>query len=215
MMLSRETQDLARRLFAYEAVAGTTCEQAESVVVRLSEKLRRPLCALVGVADYRSLLSRALNLAMAEVPSLSRVQVTADGSLLGLGEVGPQTDQDNVGKGGVILIAQLLGLFLPYLGSALTLRLVQDVSPHREVTAGSGTPAPFENILQEVDQLNNVSERLELLADQHPIVEEALMSISGNIRNTATALEVLAVVRKKSSGTRKNAPKQPVKQYLM
>jgi hypothetical protein len=47
---------------------------------------------------------------------------------------------------------------------------------------------PYEAILYEVEQLHNVSTRLEGLADQHPPVSEALISIAGNVRNTATII---------------------------
>jgi hypothetical protein len=50
-------------------------------------------------------------------------------------------------------------------------------------------------ILHEVQQLQNVSDRLDSLADQHPQVSEALIGISGSIRNTATLLEVLVATR--------------------
>jgi hypothetical protein len=46
-------------------------------------------------------------------------------------------------------------------------------------------------ILHEVQQLYNVSDRLGSLAGQHPLVSEALITISGSVRNTATLLEVL------------------------
>jgi hypothetical protein len=199
MMPSPETQDLARRLLAHEVAAGNTSERTESAAFRVCEKLRPPISALAGVAGYRSLLSRALTLARAEAPSLGTVHVTADGSLEVLGELEPQVDKDQPGEDGVLLIAQLLGLFVDFIGAALTLRLVQDVSPHLRGTARPGTPIPVEAILQEVEQLNNVSERLESLADQHPFVEDALMSISGNIRHTAAVLEVLVLVKNKST----------------
>jgi hypothetical protein len=215
MILSPQTLDLARRLLACETVAGETPVPTEFAAVRVCEKLRPPLCALAGVAGYRSLLSRALTLAKAKAPNLSAMQVTTDGYLQGLGELEPQIDKDHAGEGGVILIAQLLGLFLAFIGEALTLRLVQDVSPHLKVTTKSDTPMPFGEILQEVGQLNNVSERLESLADEYPFVEEALMSISGNIRSTATVLEVLAMIRNKSIRLPKNAPKQPAEPYKM
>ena len=54
---------------------------------------------------------------------------------------------------------------------------------------------PFEAILHEVDQLHNVSTRLEGLAGQHPPVSEALITIAGNVRNTATVLAVLVATR--------------------
>jgi hypothetical protein len=55
---------------------------------------------------------------------------------------------------------------------------------------------PFEAILNEVDQLHNVSTRLEGLADQHQPVSEALMIIAGNVRNTATILAVLVATKR-------------------
>ena len=50
-------------------------------------------------------------------------------------------------------------------------------------------------ILHEVQQLYNVSDRLDTLAGKHPLVSEALVGISGSVRNTATLLEVLVVTR--------------------
>jgi hypothetical protein len=54
---------------------------------------------------------------------------------------------------------------------------------------------PFDDILLEVDQLHNVSTRLEVLATRHPPVSEALMTIAGSVRNTATVLSVLVLTR--------------------
>ncbi len=50
-------------------------------------------------------------------------------------------------------------------------------------------------ILYEVQQLYNVSDRLDSLAGEHPLVSQALISISGNVRNTATVLEVLVATK--------------------
>jgi hypothetical protein len=120
---------LARRLLTYEAAAGKNSEPTEAAAFRVFEKLRLPLCSFAGVAGFHSLLSRALALARAEVPSLSAVQVRADGSLKGLDELGLQKDKDMSEAGGAILIAQLLGLLLTFIGEGLTLRLLQDVWP--------------------------------------------------------------------------------------
>jgi hypothetical protein len=57
------------------------------------------------------------------------VQVTADGSLQGLGEPEQGINKDQAGQGGIILIAQLLGLLCVFIGPALTLRLVQNIWP--------------------------------------------------------------------------------------
>jgi hypothetical protein len=50
-------------------------------------------------------------------------------------------------------------------------------------------------ILHEIQQLYNVSDRLDSLAEDHPLVSEALMSIAGSVRNTATLLEVLVATK--------------------
>jgi hypothetical protein len=49
----------------------------------------------------------------------------------------------------------------------------------------------FEAILAEVDQLNFAGDRIERLAEHHPPVSEALVSIAGNVRAAATVLAVL------------------------
>ena len=56
-------------------------------------------------------------------------------------------------------------------------------------------PVPPSAILHEAQQLHDVNERLDTLADQHPLVSEALMTISGNVRHTATLLEVLVATK--------------------
>jgi hypothetical protein len=59
-------------------------------------------------------------------------------------------------------------------------------------------------ILHEVQQLYKGSDRLDSLAEQHPLVSEALITIAGNVRNTATVLEVL--VATKNASPRRTKP---------
>jgi hypothetical protein len=54
---------------------------------------------------------------------------------------------------------------------------------------------PSNLILREAQQLHNVSDRLDSLAGQHPLVSDALITISGSVRNTATLLEVLVATK--------------------
>ena len=54
---------------------------------------------------------------------------------------------------------------------------------------------PFEAILTEVENLHSVSTRLEGLAESHPPVSEALITIAGSVRNVATVLAVLVATR--------------------
>ena len=50
-------------------------------------------------------------------------------------------------------------------------------------------------ILREAQQLHDVSDRLDALAGQHSRFSEALIGISGSVRNTATLLEVLVATK--------------------
>ena len=54
---------------------------------------------------------------------------------------------------------------------------------------------PSNAILHEVQRLYNVSDRLDSLAELHPVVSAALITISGSVRNTATLLEVLIATK--------------------
>jgi hypothetical protein len=207
--------DWARHLLAYEAAPGTVSMQTEPATFLVYEKLRRQLRAPIGASGFQALASRALTLAKSEAPSLNAVQITAGGCLRGLGELEEQMNLDQCGEAGVILIAHLLELFLTFLGVATTRRLVQDVFPHLEAPEKSDTPRPFEGILQEVNNLRSVSDTLESLANEHPAVEDGLMTISGNIRNIATILDVFAVVRNASDALREAEPHQPSTKYLM
>src|ERR1039457_2501426 len=135
----KKWRDLARSLVASEAVANPTSLQTEPASVRVYEKLRRQLGAPVGADGFQSLASRALALARSESPRLRAVQVMANGGLRGLGEVESQTNSDEDGEAGIILIAQLLGLFLALLGEATTLRLIEDLRLQVDVRTESPT----------------------------------------------------------------------------
>jgi hypothetical protein len=54
---------------------------------------------------------------------------------------------------------------------------------------------PAKEILQEAKKLHKVSESLDLLADQHAPVAEALMILAGTVRNSASLLEILVQIR--------------------
>jgi len=195
MMLPPQTRDLALRLLAYENAAGKSSEPTEFAAFGVCERLRQPLITLAGVAGFRSLLSRALTLGRAEAPSLNAVQVAVDGSLQGLDGLRPQVDVD-AREAGIILITQLLGLLVRVVGEAMTLQLVtSEILPDFKFLSKSGIPIGFEAIVNEVDDLQGVSARLEKLAEQYPPVTEALRSISGNVLNTATVLAVVAAIK--------------------
>jgi hypothetical protein len=183
----------------------------------------------VGVDGFQALASRALSLAKSESPRLKAVQMTANGGLRWLGEVEPNTEADEDGEAGIILIAQLLGLFLSLLGEATTLRLIEDlrlqvdVSPVSARTAGNTITsaadgpvmaAAFEDLLLEIDRLRSVGQRIELLADRHPGMEDGLVSVAGNIRSIATILDVFTLIRSKAGGPQDEEPDLQTNRYM-
>jgi hypothetical protein len=107
---------------------------------RVCEKLRQPLSTLAGATGYRSLISRALTLAKKEAPSLGEVQVKEDGSLERTGAI--ELMDEAAKKGEALLVAQLLGLLVTFIGQALTLGLVRDLWPD----------APFEDMNAETEK---------------------------------------------------------------
>jgi len=229
MLPQEKTRDLARSLVASEADADTTSLQIGAATVRVYERLRRQLGAPVGVDGFQTLASRALVLAKSEFPRLGAVQVAVNGDLLGLDEVEAQADTDEDGEAGIILIAQLLGLFLTFLGEATTLRLIEDLRLQVEVrtepeattadTAGSATDeapmaAAFEDLLVEIDRLRSVSDRIEILVDKHPGMEDGLVSVAGNIRSIATVLDVFTLIRSKAGGSQEDPPNPETKGYV-
>ena len=225
----KKWRDLARSLVASEAVANPTSLRTEPASVRVYERLRRQLGAPMGADGFQSLASRALALARSESPRLKGVHVMADGGLHGLGEVEAQTNRDEDGEVGVILIAQLLGVFLSLLGEATTLRLIEDLRLQAHVSTDSAKAAPgsarsaaeesaitatFEDLLLEIDRLRNVSERIEDLANKHPGMEEGLMSTAGNIRSIATVLDVFTLIKSKAGGSQEDAPIPQTNGYM-
>jgi hypothetical protein len=122
-------RDFAERLIAYETRGNKSSETKPPAVFLVGEKLRPQLATLMGNVGFRALLSRALALATAEVPWLRAVHVKADGSFERLDEFGAHVDLDEIFEGRVVLLAQLLGLLVAFIGEDLTLRLVREVWP--------------------------------------------------------------------------------------
>jgi hypothetical protein len=229
MVPPHKTRELARSLVASEADAATASLHSEPATVRVYEKLRRQLGAPVGIDGFQALASRALALAKSESPQLSAVQVTANGGLRGLSEVESQTDTNEDGEAGINLIAQLLGLFLTFLGEATTLRLIEDLRLQVNVRTAPVSPpvgtrysaadepgmaATFEDLLLEINRLRSVSERIETLANKHPGMEEGLVSVAGNIRSIATVLDVFTLIRSKAGGSQEDAPSPKASRYM-
>jgi hypothetical protein len=222
----KKTRDLARSMIARETDASSGSLHAQPATVRVYESLRRQLGGPVGVDGFQALASRALALAKAESPRLCDVQVTATGGLLGLGEMESQTDAD---EDGILLIAQLLGLFLTFLGEATTLRLLEDLRLQGEASQESATlkesedssaadealmDGAFEDLLVEIDRLRSVSENIEALAATHPAMEDGLVSIAGSVRNIAAVLDVFTLIRSRAGGPQDEFPNLQTNLYM-
>ena len=229
MLPPKKTRDLARSLVACETDATASSLQTQPATVRVYERLRWQLGAPVGIDGFQALASRALALAKSESPQLTAVQVTANGSLRGLGEVESQTSAHEDGEAGIILIAQLLGLFLTFLGEATTLRLIEDLRLQVDAGAEAATTAAdtavlaadgpemaaaFEDLLVEIDRLRSVSNRIETLADKHPGMEDGLVSVEGNIRSIATVLDIFTLIKSKAGGPQEEAPNLETNRYM-
>ena len=119
----------AKRLIVYERGANRITETKTPPAFQVCEKLRARLATLMGVAGFRELLSCALPRAHAEVPWLGAVHVKADGSLEGFEQLDAHHNPDELFEGGVVLVAQLLGLLVAFIGERLTLRFVREVWP--------------------------------------------------------------------------------------
>ena len=130
--MSRATpqmRNFAKRLIADEARGNKPAAAKNATDFDPGEKLRPSLTTLMGNGGYHALLSHALALAQAEVSWLRAVHVKADGSLEGVGEHHPQLDPDELFESRVVLLAQLLGLLVAFIGRNITLRLVREVWP--------------------------------------------------------------------------------------
>ncbi len=121
--------EVVRRLIAYEAASRKSADVNGFGGYRVCDKLSGPLGKLIGVVGFHALLSRALALASAEVPSLCALAVTPDGLLGGVDAVEAKLDSRTLVDGEVVLVSKLLGLLVTFLGSALTLRLLHDIWP--------------------------------------------------------------------------------------
>jgi hypothetical protein len=130
--MSRATPQLrkfAKRLIDSEMKANDSSEIKVSAAFRACEKLHPQLATLMGKLGFRALLSRSLVLGNAELAWLRAVHVKADGSLEGLDELERQVAPDEFSEGGVVLLAQLLGLLVAFIGESLVLSLVREVWP--------------------------------------------------------------------------------------
>jgi hypothetical protein len=128
-------RDFAGRLIAIDATGSKSRGTTIPTAFLACDKLRPPLATLLGNVGFSALLSRALALAATEVKWLDVVHVDAGGALEGLTEPQAKISSAESARGGVVLLAQLLGLLATFIGEDLTMRLVREVWPKLDVDA--------------------------------------------------------------------------------
>jgi hypothetical protein len=124
-------RQFAKRLIVCEANGNLPAKPKAQDAFHVCEKLHPQLATLIGECGFLSLLSRALALASAERPWLRPVHLKSDGAWDGLTELEAQLNPDELFDGGVVVVAQLLGLLVAFIGENLTLRLVREVWPNK------------------------------------------------------------------------------------
>ena len=127
---------MATGLIAYESKHSKTPERKNPLGFHVCEKLRPQLATLMGNGGFRALVTRALALAIEEVPWLQHVQVKPDGSLEVVDEVDAQFSKGQIGEGRVVLLAQVLGLLVAFIGESLTVQLLREVWPKALIKDG-------------------------------------------------------------------------------
>ena len=126
---SPRIRHFAKRLTVYERKANKPSQTPTPPAFQVCEKLRAHLGTFMGVTGFRELLSCALPRAQAEIPWLGAVHLKVDGSLEGVQELNAKRNPDELLEGGVVLVAQLLGLLVAFIGETLTLRILREVWP--------------------------------------------------------------------------------------
>ena|ERR1039457_1147160 len=130
--MSRATPEMrkfAKRLIVCETNGNKSSATKSPAAFPIPAKLRPQLTTLVGNGGFRALLSRALVLAQADVPWLRAVTVKTDGTLGGLEKIHAQLAPYELLEGRIVLLAELVGLMIAFIGESLTLRLVREVWP--------------------------------------------------------------------------------------
>jgi hypothetical protein len=129
-ILSTGITHLARQVLTLESAHSDAATSEIERGAQACEKLRTSLTKLAGSAGFSMLLARAVALAMKKDPSLSPLHVGVDGSLTGVDEVRRGLNGSHVEHhGGAIVLTELLGLLVSFIGESLTLTLVREAWP--------------------------------------------------------------------------------------
>jgi hypothetical protein len=124
-----EMRSIAQLLLLYETPRRKSSTANPAAAFPVIDKLHPHLMNLMGNLGSRTLLMRALLLAQAQVLWLSAVHMKDDGTLDGLDALQSHLDPAEFLEGGTVLLAQLLGLLVAFIGPGLTSDLVTEIWP--------------------------------------------------------------------------------------
>ena len=128
-----EIQDLARQLIAFEAENESASDLPTGIALQVVLELRARLIRLTGIEGFQSLLSRALALARMDEPILNMVRINPDGSLEGFDQIESSQEAGKAEQSALVLVSHLLELLMTFIGTSLTLRLLQDRWPDAQI----------------------------------------------------------------------------------
>lgn len=126
---SSQMRRIAKRMLVTQASEDVASGEGTPLVFPTVESVRPHLSLLMGPGGFQALLARALVLAIPEAPWLSSVRVATGGELDGLTVAREAVDPADFSEGEVVLLAQLLGLLVSFIGPALTARLINQQWP--------------------------------------------------------------------------------------
>jgi hypothetical protein len=124
-----QMRSIAERLIEYETPKKDSAATTNIASVQITDRLRPHLATLMGLGGFRALLARALKLAGAELSWLRAIEVNADGTMEGWAAPYARLTPAEFREGRIVLLAQLLGLLVAFIGPALTARLLGEIWP--------------------------------------------------------------------------------------
>lgn len=140
-----EMRSLAKDLMDFETSRNRAFKATGAAAFIVTERLRPHLSNLMGNGGFRALLARALVLASAEVSWLGAISVKADGTLDMVDGLGGQLDPAEFLEGRIVLVAQLLGLLMAFIGPTLTSSLVSEIWPKLRPTIPISTESEVQS----------------------------------------------------------------------
>ena len=122
------------RLIAHDSAGKST------VPFRVGEKLRQPLCKLVGTQGYRAVMDRAIIATRNNTPFFAAFRTAPDGSLV---VPALTANPSTAAEAETLLVAQFFSLLSSFVGHGVLLAVVATVWPNFRV---SESEAPTERM---------------------------------------------------------------------